>query len=341
MSEKTYDEIMREIESGLSGDPREDYEYLMNMADVYREHSRAKDIHRAVGRLIYSLVPAEGQAKFADVLEKERKKFLDRLDNIRFRMFREQYEEALKEAEELIALAESGLYADDDTGTYFTFDEAFEEVLYTVIHQPVKEVRRAAVPMSRIYGTYGILLVELGRITEAQEALKKGLRWNPCDMEIRTEYAETLKMQGNEEEYLDCVLENMKYCFRPKHLARAYLDLGYCFIEKNMYSEATFLYYLSMRYEPESKQAAAELYYIEQKADTEIHALRTDEIKALAETYEFTIGPDPRIVSTAYHLGKHCLDNHEPGAEYYLRIVYDLTKDEETGKLLEGIVKPA
>ena len=333
MSERTYDEIMRDIESGLSGDPREDYDYLMNMADVYREHSRAKDIHKAIGRLIYSLMPAEGQAKFADVLEKERKQFLEKLENIRFRMFREQYEEALKDAEELVSLAESGLYADDETGTYFSFDEAFEEVLYTIIHQPLKEVRRASVPMSRIYGTYGILLVELGRVEEARKALEKGLKWNPCDMEIRTEYAETSKMQGNMEAYLEQVLENIKYCFRPKYLARAYRDLGYYFIERKQYSEATFLYYLSMRWEPESKQAASELFYIEQKAEEEIHALRTDEIKALSETYEFPVGPDPRILSAAYQLGKHSLEHHEPGAEYYLQIVYDLTKDEEVVKL--------
>ncbi|MCR5373439.1 MAG: hypothetical protein K6E41_08240 [Solobacterium sp.] len=341
MMDRTYDEIMRDIESGLSGDPKEDAEYLKEMAEVWKDHEEAERIHRAIARLLYGLLPQEGQAKFAADTGKERKDIMERLENVRFLMFRKKYDEALKEMETLVEMAEHSLYADEDAAMYFSFDEAFEEVLYIAVHEPVKEIHRAAIPMSRIYGTYGILLVELGRVAEAQKALEKGLRWNPIDCEIRAEYAETFKMQKDYERYLDEVLASFPYIFRPKFLARAYRDIGYYFIENKKYSEATFLYWLSMRYEPDSRTAQAELYYIEQIAEEEVKQLSVNEVQALSETYEFPLGADHRMLSLAYQMGKHRLETHQPGAEYFLNIAYDFTHDEEIKQMLDSIVKPA
>ena len=341
MKDRTYDEIMRDIESGLSGDPVEDADYLREMAEVYREHEEADRIHRAIARLMYGLLPAEGKAKFAAAAEKDRRDIMERIENVRFLMFRKKDDEALREMEELVEMAEHSLYADEDAALYFSFDEAFEEVLYIAVHQPAKEVRRAAVPMSRIYGTYGILLVELGRVEEAQKALEKGLRWNPIDCEIRAEYAETFKMQKDYERYLDEVLKSFRYIFRPKYLARAFRDIGFYFIENKKYSEATFMYWLSMRYEPDSRTAQAELYYIEQIAEEEVKQLSVNEVRALSETYEFPLGADKLVLNLAYQMGKHRLETNQPGAEYFLTIAYDFTHDEEIRDMLDSIVKPA
>ena len=341
MKDRTYDEIMRDIESGLSGDPKEDADYLKEMAEVYRDHEEADRIHRAIARLLYGLLPAEGQAKFAADTDKDRRDIMERIENVRFLMFRKKDEEALREMEELVEMAEHSLYADEDASMYFSFNEAFEEVLYIAIHQPAKEVRRAAIPMSRIYGTYGILLVELGRVEEAQKALEKGLRWNPIDCEIRAEYDETFKMQKDYERYLNEVLASFRYIFRPKYLARAFRDIGYYFIENKMYSEATFLYWMSMRYEPDSRTAQAELYYIEQMAEEEVKQLSVNEVRALSETYEFPLGADKLVLNLAYQMGKHRLETHQPGAEYFLTIAYDFTHDEEIKGMLDSIVKPA
>ena len=48
-----------------------------------------------------------------------------------------------------------------------------------------------------MYLLYGSLLVELNRIPEAQEALKKGLRWDPICFRMMSEYIETYKMSGD------------------------------------------------------------------------------------------------------------------------------------------------
>ncbi len=338
MKERTAAEILRDIQEGLSGNPEEDREYLTDMAELYRDHSEAREIQKGIGKMLVGILPGEGQRKLIGILEKRRREQLEKLEQIRFRMFRQDYDEALKEAEELVEQAEAGTY---EEGVYYSFDEAFEELLYKVLNQPEKEIRRPVMPMSRIYAVYGILLVELGRTEEAQKVLEKGLRWNPYDMEIRAEYAETWKMQKNNEEYLNQVIESLKYIYRPQYLARAYRDIGYYFVEKKMYSEATFMYYLSMRWEPESKNAAAELYYIEQAAEEEIRELTASEIRALAETYEFPVGGNPQVLSIAYNAGKQLYEEKDPGAEYYLRIVYDMTQDEEVGEILEKITKPA
>ena len=51
-----YDEIMKSITQGLTGDFDTDRQYLMNQMGNYKDHDLGKEIVRACGRLLYSIL---------------------------------------------------------------------------------------------------------------------------------------------------------------------------------------------------------------------------------------------------------------------------------------------
>ena len=60
----TYDEIMEEIKSGLTGDTKVDMKYLMTQMDKYKEHELSQEIIRACGRMIASIMPEDAKEEF-------------------------------------------------------------------------------------------------------------------------------------------------------------------------------------------------------------------------------------------------------------------------------------
>ena len=66
-----YQEIMRDIASGLTGENEKDIQYLMEQMEKYKDHELGKEIIRACGRLISGMLPKEKVNEFADAFEKD------------------------------------------------------------------------------------------------------------------------------------------------------------------------------------------------------------------------------------------------------------------------------
>ena len=214
----------------------------------------------------------------------------------------------------------------------------FEEVLYKYLAKPEKGIRRAQIPYTEIYMLYGSLLVELKRIPDAQEALRKGLRWNPVSFRITSEYIETFKMTGDLDQFFDLTKEAFKISFSSANVARCYRNLGFYFVEKELWSEAIACHLLSLQFDHESKQAWSELYYINDLTDGKIPEPSIDQTKEYGKKYGFPIGADLDILGISISYGKHFLEQNAPDAAmYFLSIAYDLTNDEEIGKLIEDL----
>ena len=54
-----YQEIMRDIASGLTGENEKDIQYLMEQMEKYKDHELGKEIIRACGRLISGMLPED------------------------------------------------------------------------------------------------------------------------------------------------------------------------------------------------------------------------------------------------------------------------------------------
>lgn len=338
---KDFDSIMREITGGLSGDAKVDMAYLQDQMEKYKEHEMGKEIIRACGRLMYELIPDDKKEELAKLINNESSGTDAALEEVRFNIYKKDFDKALRIMEALVTKVEDlNAFEDDQVSEYHVFDELFEEVLYQYRAKPEKDIRRAQIPYTEIYMLYGSLLVELKRLPDAQEALRKGLRWNPVSFNITSEYIETYKMAGDLDQFFELTKEAFKIAFRSADVARCYRNLGFYFVEKKLWSEAIACYLLSLQFDHESKQAQSELYYINSSTDGKIPEPSIDQAKEYSEKYGFPMGADDDILGLSVSYGKHFLEQNAPDtARYFLSIAYDLTGNEGIGKMIEGLPK--
>lgn len=284
---KEYDEIMQEITAGLTGDKKKDYEYLNSKMEEYKGHKYNQEILRACGRLISSLLPEEAMKRMGEELFKHDLGIEQVLEEVRFNQYKKNFSKAIELIEPLVnRLKQMDLFKDDAVSEYHCFGNLFEEILYKFYNKPEKDVRQAGFPLAHVYTQYGSSLIDVERWDDARAALREALRWNPASAEIMFEYSETFKVAGEMDEYLKLVLESFRYCYVPATLARAYRNLGWYFIEKELYDEAIIAYVLSLQHEKNDK-AQGELFYIAEKSGKELSKPTVDEITACSEKYDF------------------------------------------------------
>ncbi|MBP3869538.1 MAG: hypothetical protein J6E46_01035 [Faecalicoccus sp.] len=336
---KDFDSIMKEITLGLTGDNAADIEYLKIQMEKYKDHPLKKEILRACGRLLFDKIDPETKEKLTSLLNKNDEGTKATLDEVRFNIYKKDYDKALEIMETLIAKIEKGnLFEDDEVSEYHDFEEYFEEVLYTYHFQPKKTIRRVPVPYTEIYMLYGSLLFEMKQYEQAREALKKGLKWNPTSFKITMEYIETYKVFKDFDKTFELTKEAFKIAFRPADLARCYRNLGYLFIEKEAWSQAIGCYQLSLQFEPDSKQAMSELYYIHEQTAGMIKQPSFNQMKKYCEKYGFPLGPDQDVLGLSYSIGMDAYKNNNAEAcKYLLGIAYDLTQDEKIKKILDQL----
>ncbi len=333
-----YDTVMRAITSKLTREPNRDIPYLWEQCQKYKDHELSREIIRACGRLMAQMIPQEDQASLQEILGKNFMGYKAAIEEAEFNIYRKRYDVALQILEGMISKIESiPLYENDSVSEYHTFDEIFEELLYTQVTRPTRTLRPADPNWTRGYYLYGNLLFELKRYEEAQAALKKALRWNPVSAEINFEYIEIFKMLGDLDTFFQLTKDMFRYAFHASDIARVYRNLAYYFVEKELYNEAMGCLQLSGIFQ-ESKTAPAEMYYILQLTQGKAKAPAPPEMKGIAERYGFSLGVCEDVIQLAYSLGMMSKKkDQKQAAKYYLEIVHDLTKSEHVKAQLKEL----
>ena len=338
---KELDDILRDITSGLTGDSEHDGAYLIRQIEEYKEHELAKEIIRACGRLLYEVMPDETRGKFDQAIAKDHLGTEATLDEVRFNMYKGDYEKALTIIENLVKKIEVlGAYKNDLESEYYYFDEMFEMVLYAYRNKPKRNLRWPDTNYSGIYLLYGTILVELRRLEEAKSALQKAMRWNPVSRQILFEYAEIFKMTGDMEEFYRLTLDAFRISFHSLEVARCYRNMGFYFVEKELYDAASACYHMSTVFEPDSKQAMSELYYISMKTNKEVAVPAPGEMERYSDEYGIPLGADEDVIGLSYAHGKQLYDSEKyDHAAYFWSITYELTDDPEIREMLSDIEK--
>ena len=334
-----FEQIMREITSGLTGDGKKDMKYLMEQAEKYKDHEMGKEIVRAIGRLIAKCVPEDKIAELNRLINNDLTSYESVLEEIRFKQHEKKFDEALVLMEGMIQkLEDANMFTDDQVSEYHCFNEFFEEALYRMNAKPTRDLRQATYPFDEIYTLYGSLLIDLQRPKDAETALIKAMKWNPSDAQIAFEHAETYKIRGDMESFLKLTIKIFKCAFRPKQVARCFRNLGFYFIEKELWEEAVACFTMSLQFDKESTLAMSELYYIQQKAGRTIPTPGMDQLKRYAEKYGFPVGADPDVLGLSFAYGKHFAEQGDAaGARYCWQITYDLTDDEDIRKMMDKL----
>lgn len=334
-----FETIMSTITAGLTGDAQTDIDYLKQQIEEHRHHEFAQEITRACGRLLYQLMPQEDKAEYQTLMEREQMGMEATLEEIRFAVFRKDYKKAEEMLRSMIHKFESGgMFRNDQVTEYHSFYEPFEEVLYRFVDRPKKKLHNLELPYAQIYHEYGMLLLDLGRFAQARGILKRAAQWNPANAQIAFDYMETYKKMGDMETYFHLTQKIFLYAFRREDVARCYRNLGSYFVYQKEYQAAMGCYLMSMDFDTEDQSAPSELYYIQAVTRNTVTRPTQEELEQYAEEYGFPIGADQVVLGMAWKMANKYLDSEKyDAAVYYLKIVYDLTEDEEAKKKLNQI----
>ena len=331
--------IMQEITSGLTGNPSLDMPYLKSQIEKYKDHELGKEIGRACGRLAYKMIPDDKINKLKNVIENDVESIKATLKEIRFNVFEKDIDRAFEISESLVEKVETlHMFENDSVSIYFSFDNPFEQILYHYHNNPDRQIRPAGIPFGEIFYIHGNLLFELGRIKEAREYLEKALRWEPSSCVIGFEYIETFKMTGELDSFFELTKEQFKYAYKPQDVARCYRNLGFYFVEKELFSIAEACYKISLIYESDNKNASSELYYIHSIVPDDYQEIPVDELGAYGDLYGFPIGPNNDVVCLAYQYGKRALEENDVAwAIYFYEIYCGLVEDEKIQQLVDDL----
>ncbi|MBR1694786.1 MAG: hypothetical protein IJ709_05230, partial [Selenomonas sp.] len=230
----------------------------------------------------------------------------------------------------------------DGRADYYDFNTLMEMVMFQSQHPEIQPVADIEEPLNRLYAMYGSVLLELGELDAAEEALAIAMDWNPMSADIAFEHAEVYKQKKDMETFKKLSTDIFKICYKRREIAHCYRNLGYYFVEKQMWDEAVGCYLLSMTFaEAEGRfQAETELKYIYDETKGEASRPSLGAMRSYGEKYHFPIGPDAKIIETAMLYGKTMLANKKlQHASYFLDIAYKLTESKELKELLDGINK--
>ena len=246
------------------------------------------------------------------------------------------YAEAKKILEDTIERLEASQVYNDPKIQYHTFAGPIEQIIFLKDCDKQRDYAAAPEPFATLYLTYGNLLMGMEDFEGAKAALENAIRWNPVNPNLKLEYADVFRVQGDLDEFFETSLDALTTAYTKEYLGHIYRNIGYYFIEKGKWNEAMAAYVLSLHFDSRSGDAAKEIDYIQSKTDGKTGIPSMDEIKKIAEENGFSTEANEEIVGLAAFYGHKAKDDGRNDiAEYFLNIAYDLTGDGNIRNILE------
>lgn len=331
-----YTEIIGEIRAGLTGESKHDLAYLGEQADKYKDHKLAYQIIEEISKMAYEALPEEKKkemdrtlfynGKRLDIIFREAKATADIHD----------YVTSNKLMKGIVSVIDSQ-FAHTSEKEHYSFRNPLEEYMYVNLFNPQIKYFKTPFNFSEMLRFNGYVLIELKKVDEAIELLKKAVKYNPVNAEAYFELAEAYKLSKNTQELFNTTRDTIKIATSSSILARCYSNLGFYCIEIEDYRLAVAFYYQSMRCE-ENPAIVAELNYIRQRTGRDIEKPTDVEIEAAFSKYDLKPGANQDVIGIAFALGKRALESNQVKfAKLCLGIVCDLTDDEEVKKLYAEI----
>ena len=171
--------------------------------------------------MMYELIPDDMKEELTKSIQEETDKYEQPMEEAKECIRNNDFDKALDILGKAVAeIEEHPMYQSDSVTEYYYFEEPMQELLYRRINNPAKEIKRAGLDYMSMYYLYGSVLVELGCIEDAREALGKARRWNPASTTAAFEYAETYKMVSDLDNFVKVTKEIYPYIYRKTDFAR-------------------------------------------------------------------------------------------------------------------------
>jgi tetratricopeptide (TPR) repeat protein len=332
----SYEEIMKKITKGLTGEQKKDFKYLMDQLEVYKDHELSNEILRGIGRLIYDVAPEETRKELEQLLENDSLGMQTVLEEAEFQIHKKNFEKALDILEPAMKDIEDengelSRFRDDSVSEYHHFQNQLEQILYNELMRPERKVRIMDGNIGHLYFLSGYLYFEMGRFEEAENALNKARKINPVSVTPIFESAEIDKKNKDWDSYLKATKLCLSLSYTAEDLARSYRNLGFYYIEQEKYDIAAAIYQVSVVYDPKAAtMAQSQLFFIQQMTGNAPTPPKMEEIMKMFEENDIPMGANELVLNIAMTLANMAeKEKYYDMARYYYSIVYDLTSWEE------------
>ena len=160
---------------------------------------------------------------------------------------------------------------------------------------------------------------------------------NPVDMESILGIILCCKQLGDAEGEYSYTTESYDYCCTRAELAAYYRNMGWYYLEKYK-PEVAAACYMYSKYFEESQQADAELEFLEKAVGKKLTGKDISQIQKTLENNSIPTQANPVTLALLYKAAEEAYETgaREQALDCY-RMVYDLTADEEVGKLISGM----
>lgn len=231
---------------------------------------------------------------------------------------------------------------EDEQNTYFCFNSYLELMLYVDKYNPQKPNKVPKTNMAFLYYILGYIDVENKDYDNALKNLSESLKWNPVDLTVLFEKAEIYKSTGDLERFKAEIDKIYPLITSRWFLARYYREIGFYYIEKNVYDVANAIYSMALDFsftEYEKNKAINELMYIAQQEKREPKKNTIDEIKMLCENYNVPTFYNKRTVGVILHEHQRLLERGGKSEQVKAlsRILFEITNEYEY--MVTNIVK--
>lgn len=344
---KQLEEILREIDAGMTDDKEHNVKYLSECSEKYRNEPNQLEIQRHIGRQVARNLPEDQERKFMEAHAADMKKLNSIFEEAKLLVSKKEFAAAnqlLVDHEFDEGFGENYI-VDDAVTTYLQFDNMVEEAYYSTKFKPEKVVRDIGLPFKLAFALAAFLAVENKDYPKAMRVLDKGIKRCPFDANLIFERMDIFKRTRQLEELKAFLIETSGFWYRRIDIAHYFRVFGYYYSEVRQWDAAIACYAVSGVYE-DHPLVERELTYIHQQGKISIEEIQeylSDYMrcKGVLEKLDMQILPtDPKLIRMFVDFAEQYENAgyHGNAAECYA-ILYDLLKNEDFKSKFENCLE--
>ncbi len=177
-------------------------------------------------------------------------------------------------------------------------------------------------------------LLLAGDYAKAQQEWISAHLENPVDMEAILGIILCCKQLGDAQGEYAYTTESYNYCCTRAELAAYYRNWGWYYLEKYK-PEVSAACYLYSKYFEDSQQADAELAFLEKAIGKKVSKKNLEQIQQILKDNDIPTEANPITLALLYKAAQEADEagDRKQALDCY-RMVYDLTADEEVGRII-------
>ncbi len=300
----------------------EEYEEVGEIADneielleqiIIDEEIREESYSDVLENLMKDAKPPEELLTKAEDIENHSKVFMAALLQVQKLKQENKREDALKLIKEVIK-KETVKYEDTDLIEYRSFRNSFELLLYANLYHPYnpkkqqrKQIIGTQVDLASAYLVFGAMMLEQRQYDKAIDILKKGLKFNPVNIQLMFALADAYKGKKYMKSYLAVISMAHSCALRKTDIARIYRYYSKYYTEMKDYDTAFILLYSAKYFDAQGfTESLREVEQISGKSFTEPEI---SELKTKLGKIEISWGAKELVISVVNLLDKEYTQN--------------------------------